>query len=170
MESGWSAFAGLLMRHTAAGSRCPAPPVAEGPVTKTGSCSYCNLHGFLLQLTAQRIWQGLGDQHLGKLANELVHSVHDEDTFLAVSSERALLKALEGGCQVPIGAYAQIKTEGLHLCAMVGSLDGSICFRKERLGPKDEPEALGKAVARDLLIAGADKILKEIFEVTRCQG
>ncbi len=102
-----------------------------------------------------------------KLADELVQSVHDEDTFSAVSSERALLKTLEGGCQVPIGAYAQIKAGGLHLNAMVGSLDGSVCIRKEGDGQKDEPEALGRALAQDLLTAGADKILKEIFEASR---
>lgn len=96
-------------------------------------------------------------------AFEIVQSIHHNNTFIAVTAERALLKALEGGCQVPIGAFAEAKSNGLYLDAMVGSLDGSITFRKKVRGKKDEPEMLGKLLAKDLLKAGAKKILQEIY-------
>lgn len=100
-------------------------------------------------------------------AFELVQSIHHNNTFIAVTAERALLKALEGGCQVPIGAFAEVKPNGLYLDAMVGSLDGSITFRKKVRGKKYEPEKLGKLLAKDLLKAGANKILEEVYNNSR---
>ncbi|MGQ9800033.1 MAG: hydroxymethylbilane synthase, partial [Ignavibacterium sp.] len=46
-------------------------------------------------------------------AEDLMKSIHHQDTFIAVSAERALLRTLEGGCQVPIGAFAEVKSNGL---------------------------------------------------------
>lgn len=102
-----------------------------------------------------------------KFAEEVVSSIHNEDTYLAVLAERSLLKTLEGGCQVPIGAFAEAKSNGLYLDAMVGSLDGSITFRKKIRGAKIDSEKLGKSLAKDLMKAGADKILKEIYQTVR---
>ena len=82
-------------------------------------------------------------------------------------AERSLLKTLEGGCQVPIGAFAELKPNGLYLDAMVGSLDGTITFRKRMRGSKKKPELLGKSVAKKLLKAGAKSILKEIYNSSR---
>jgi len=97
-------------------------------------------------------------------ADELVKSIHHQDTFIAVNAERALLRTLEGGCQVPIGAFAEVKPNGLYLDAMVGSLDGSVTFRKKVRGSKDKPDLLGKSLAKDLLKAGANEILKEVYQ------
>ena len=94
---------------------------------------------------------------------ELLHSIHHDNTYKAVLAERSLLKALEGGCQVPIGALAQVKANGLYLDAMVGSLDGAITFRKKVRGSKKNPELLGKSLAKDLLKAGAKSVLKKIY-------
>jgi len=104
-----------------------------------------------------------------KLVNEFVKSIHHEETYKAVLAERALLKALEGGCQVPIGAFAEVKQNGLHLDALVGSLDGSITYRKKIRGSKSNPEKLGKKLADDLLKAGAKIILDEIYKTTRAK-
>ena len=104
-----------------------------------------------------------------KLVNDIVNSIHHENTFRAVLAERALLKALEGGCQVPIGAFAEVKQNGLHLDALVGSLDGSITYRKKIRGSKSNPEKLGKKLADDLLKAGAKIILNEIYKITRAK-
>ncbi|GMR25114.1 MAG: hydroxymethylbilane synthase [Ignavibacteria bacterium] len=98
---------------------------------------------------------------------ELLYSIHHENTYKAVLAERSLLKSLEGGCQVPIGALAKIKANGLYLDAMVGSLDGTITFRKNLRGSKKNPELLGKSLAKDLLKAGAKSILKEIYNSSR---
>ena len=98
---------------------------------------------------------------------ELLLSFHDEDTHKAVLAERTLLRKLEGGCQVPIGAYAQIKPNELHLDAMVGKLDGSLTFRKKARGSKNKPEQLGINLANVLLKAGAKEILDEIYNSVR---
>ena len=104
-----------------------------------------------------------------KIVNEIVKSIHHENTYKAVLAERALLKTLEGGCQVPIGALAEVKQNGLFLDAIVGSLDGSLTFRKKMRGSKNNPEKLGRDLARDLLNAGAKIILNEIYKTTRAK-
>ena len=100
-------------------------------------------------------------------AKELLKSIHDYNTYAAVLAERSLLKTLEGGCQVPIGASAIAKPNGLYLDAMVGSLDGSITFRKKVRGSKKAPEKLGKSLAKNLLRAGAKSVLEEIYKTAR---
>ena len=99
--------------------------------------------------------------------DELLQKIHHDETYSAVLAERSLLKTLEGGCQVPIGALAEIKPNGLYLDAMVGSLDGTIIFRKRMRGSKNKPELLGKSLAKDLLKAGAKSVLKEIYNSSR---
>jgi hydroxymethylbilane synthase len=102
-----------------------------------------------------------------KFAEEVVKSIHHNDTYSAILAERALLKTLEGGCQVPIGALAEVRTNGLYLDGLVGSVDGTITFRKRMRGSKVNPEKLGKALAKDLIKAGAKKVLDEIYSTTR---
>ncbi len=104
-----------------------------------------------------------------KITDEIVQSVHHKNTYAAVLAERALLKKLEGGCQVPIGAFAEVKPNGLYLDAMVGSLDGTITFRKKIRGSKSNPEKLGIKLANDLIKAGAKNILDEIYKSTRAK-
>ncbi len=101
-----------------------------------------------------------------KFAFELAQSLNDENTYRSVLAERALLKALEGGCQVPIGAYAEVKSNGLYLDAVVASVDGSISFRKKIRGSKLKPERMGRKLAGDLKRAGAKIILEEIYNGT----
>lgn len=110
---------------------------------------------------------GIEMQEDNKAVEEIVKSLHHEDTYKAVLAERALLRTLEGGCQVPIGAFAEVKSSGLYLDAVVGSLDGSITYRKKLRGSKTEPEKLGKTLARDLLKAGAKEILEEVYKSAR---
>ncbi len=97
-------------------------------------------------------------------AEALIKPLHDENTFLEVSAERAFLKEIGGGCQVPVGASARIKTNGLYLSCIISSLDGSITYSKQMRGKKSEAEKLGRLMAKDLLNAGAKKILKEIYK------
>ena len=99
-----------------------------------------------------------------EFADNILQSIHHENTYLAVLAERSLLKALEGGCQVPIGAFAEVKSSGLFLDAMVGNLDGTITFRKKMRGSRKDPEKLGKHLAGDLIKAGAKEILDEIYK------
>ncbi|MDH7604373.1 MAG: hydroxymethylbilane synthase [Melioribacter sp.] len=96
-------------------------------------------------------------------AEKILESINDENTFIAVRAERALLKYLEGGCQIPIGAFGEVKSNGLYLDALIASIDGTLTFRKKIRGSKNNPEKLGIELAKDLLKAGASEILKEIF-------
>lgn len=98
-----------------------------------------------------------------RIVEDITKMVHDENTFMAVTAERTLLKTLEGGCQVPIGAYAEVNQNDLHLSAMVGSLDGKRIFKKKMIGEKQNPEKIGEALAQELLKDGANKILEEIY-------
>lgn len=97
-----------------------------------------------------------------KAIEEILAGIHHEETETAVIAERALLKTLEGGCQVPIGAFAEVKANGLYLDALIGSIDGTITFRKKMKGSKNKPEELGRKLAADLLKAGAREILDDI--------
>jgi hydroxymethylbilane synthase len=102
-----------------------------------------------------------------KVVEEILQSLHHDNTYKAVIAERELLRTLEGGCQVPIGAYAEVKSNGLYLDAVVGSLDGSLTFRKKIRGSKNDAEKLGKSLANDLLKTGAKEILKQVYESSR---
>ena len=86
-----------------------------------------------------------------------------EATNQAVEAERAFLRRLEGGCQVPIGAYATIENDTVHLRGMVGSLDGRRIFQSEERGHVEDPQRVGYRLAEEILGMGADKILNEIY-------
>ncbi len=95
---------------------------------------------------------------------ELVAFLNDPETELAARSERAFLKELEGGCQVPLAGYARVGEDRIVLDGMVAELDGSVVLRLQRTGGKDKPEELGIALARQLRAAGADRILEKIYK------
>ena len=83
-------------------------------------------------------------------------------THLSVKAERAFMRELEGGCQVPIGANAVQVEDELELSAVVADLDGRRVLRVGRRGSTAAPEELGVRVARELWEAGAGEILMEI--------
>jgi len=82
------------------------------------------------------------------------------ETHLAVTAERALLAGLEGGCQVPLGAWARIEGGEIVLEACILSVDGTDHIRKRAAGSLRNAEALGHELAQAMLAAGADRILK----------
>jgi hydroxymethylbilane synthase len=110
---------------------------------------------------------GIEVQKDNKLVKEILSSLHDEDTYYAISAERELLRTLEGGCQVPIGAYAEVKPNGLYIDAYVGTIDGSLAFRSKLKGSKFNPEKLGNKLAKNLIKAGAKEILDDIYHNVR---
>ena len=85
----------------------------------------------------------------------------DAPTRQACGAERALLRTLGGGCQVPIGAHAEPLDGRLRLTAVVARPDGSLVLREQQTG--DDPEKLGVAVGRALLNNGAEQILREVY-------
>jgi hydroxymethylbilane synthase len=82
-------------------------------------------------------------------------------------AERAFLRQLEGGCQVPIGVNTRFEGDELVLTGMVASLDGVRLIRDEVRGPQADPEAIGIALAHRLRAQGAGEILEEIFATVR---
>jgi hydroxymethylbilane synthase len=88
-------------------------------------------------------------------------------TALRCRAERAFLRSLEGGCQVPIGVNSRLEGEQLVLTGMVASLDGQRLIRDEARGDQADPEAIGQALAETLRTQGAGAILEEIFASVR---
>jgi len=95
--------------------------------------------------------------------NEILSVLHDSETGLCVTAERAMNARLNGGCQVPIGGFAQLQDGQIFMRGLVGNPDGSVLYRAERTGSFDEAEAIGRLIAEDLLTQGADKILQALF-------
>jgi len=93
----------------------------------------------------------------------LLAPLNDADTATRVLAERALNRRLEGGCQVPIGCYAELEGDQLWLRGLVGRPDGTKVLRDEIRGPASGAEALGIELADRLLAAGADTILAEVY-------
>ncbi|MBA6294197.1 hydroxymethylbilane synthase [Colwellia sp. MB3u-70] len=87
-----------------------------------------------------------------------------EETRLRVVAERAMNRALEGGCQVPIGSYAVLKNQEIYLRGLVGSIDGSEILTSEIRGHINQAAQLGNQLAEQLLAKGAGKILRQVYD------
>lgn len=93
----------------------------------------------------------------------LLAPLEHNETRIRVNAERAMNRHLEGGCQVPIGAYALVEGDQVHLRGLVGAIDGSEILRDEMSGHVDDAEKLGVELAKKLLAQGADKILADVY-------
>jgi len=93
----------------------------------------------------------------------LLAPLEHNETRIRVNAERAMNRHLEGGCQVPIGAYALVDGNQVHLRGLVGAIDGSEILRDEISGHVDDAEKLGIELAKKLLAQGADKILADVY-------
>ena len=91
-----------------------------------------------------------------------LRALHDPHAAACTVAERALLRALEGGCQVPIGALGRVDGDRVVLHGLVAELDGGRILRVEESGALDEAEALGRRAADALLALGAGEILAGI--------
>ncbi|MCB5215535.1 hydroxymethylbilane synthase [Rheinheimera aquimaris] len=99
-----------------------------------------------------------------KEVQQLLSALEHRETRICVLAERAMNRKLQGGCQVPIGAYAVIENDTLWLRGLVGALDGSEIIRHQLRGPVAEAEQLGVALAEHLLSQGADRILQDVYQ------
>ena len=98
---------------------------------------------------------------------EIIKVLEHTTTSRRCLAERAFLRELEGGCQVPIGVNSQVNNEELTLTGMVASLDGKRLIRDEASGSAADPESIGIELAGKLKQQGAGAILKEIFDEVR---
>lgn len=99
------------------------------------------------------------DEAIQALIRPLAH----EQTAACVLAERALNRRLQGGCQVPIAAYAELEGEELTLRGLVGSVDGTRMLRTELKSTASQAEALGIQAAEALLAQGAGDILADVY-------
>ena len=100
------------------------------------------------------------DEFMRDVTAKICHA----DTFSCVTAERVVMRKLEGGCQVPIGAYAVLDGDTMHMDAIVGQVDGGKILRAALEGPASDPVALGERMVAALLELGADEILSAIRE------
>jgi hydroxymethylbilane synthase len=103
------------------------------------------------------------DSEVSRLVRRLDH----HPTRAAVVAERALLREMGGGCQVPIGAYAEVEKQTIHLRAIVIAPEGDRMVKGERRGAVADGEAIGSVLARELLDRGASDILLAVYGATR---
>jgi hydroxymethylbilane synthase len=96
--------------------------------------------------------------------NNLLTKLDHYETSVCVRAERAFLKKLEGGCQVPIAAYAQLIDGKIAMSGLVGSVDGKTLIKDTLEGSTEDPETLGTSLAEKLLAKGAKEILDEVYK------
>lgn len=122
--------------------------------------SYLPLERFLPAVSQGAIGVQIrsGDERVARWVGALGH----EETLLATTAERALLRTVEGGCHAPVGAYGILEGDTLTLRGMVCSLDGGRAVEGKLSGPADRADGLGVDLAVDLLARGGTQILDEI--------
>ncbi len=109
-----------------------------------------------------RVPSGWADPGPPGAATARVKILDDPQTHAAVLAERAFLRRLEGGCQVPFAAHAVIRDGELRLQGLVASPDGAQLIRGERHGRQEDAEAVGTLLAEELLSRGAGEIIRAL--------
>ncbi|MCA9705100.1 MAG: hydroxymethylbilane synthase [Myxococcales bacterium] len=92
----------------------------------------------------------------------LLEALADEDTTITAAAERGFLQRLGASCSIPVGCHAVREGEALTVRGLVVHPSGSPCHEGERRGPASEADALGRALAQELLDAGADRVMAEL--------
>lgn len=98
------------------------------------------------------------DEEVFRIVQKLNHAASEA----SIKAERAMLKKLEGGCQIPIGALGRVEEGRLTLQGLVAGLDGKELIRDSVSGSVENPAALGVELADRLIAMGADRILKAV--------
>ena len=91
-----------------------------------------------------------------------LQGINHPGTWTAGEAERGFLRAIEGGCQVPVGCFSKMTGEHLFLTGFVASMDGDVYLLETESGSVNEPRAVGEKLAKKLLARGAAKIMEEI--------
>jgi len=107
-----------------------------------------------------------GDKEIERIVREAINSYESE---VAATVERAFLRTVEGGCQVPLGCYAVVNEDRVHVRAFISDLNGKFFHKEEgvfRFSSLEEADRIGVSVAERLLSAGGKEILEELM---KCQ-
>jgi len=97
---------------------------------------------------------------------DIIKVLNHAESEIRAKAERAMNHRLEGGCQVPIGVYAELKNNQIQMTGLVAELDGSVILHAKGVGSLNQPEELGIKVAEDLLVQGAKEILDRVYKIT----
>jgi hydroxymethylbilane synthase len=100
----------------------------------------------------------IGDTETEKLLDAINH----EPSWIAGEAERGFLRAIEGGCQVPVGCFSKLNENEISLTGFVASVDGSVYLLETETGLVDQSKATGEKLARKLIERGASKIMEEV--------
>ena len=95
---------------------------------------------------------------------ELLSFLGHKDSYTRALCERAFLRKLQGGCQIPIGCHSVLDNENIKVKGLIYNLDGSKKIEKEIVYDINKPEEAGIKLAESVLISGGDKILEEIYK------
>jgi len=121
------------------------------------------------RLSVQQLCPAVGQGALGietrerdTATRDRLECLHHGPTHIAVTAERAFLRRLGGGCQVPIAGHAWIEDSRLKMLGVVASTNGQQLFRNQVSAPVEQPEELGSQLAELLLASGASEILKDL--------
>ena len=98
------------------------------------------------------------------LVHEIISKLDHRETHCAVNAERALVDAMDGGCQVPIGAYATVNKKLITVRGLVASLNGESIYKLKKIGPIHEAINIGHDLGNELLKMGADEVLKHVLQ------
>jgi hydroxymethylbilane synthase len=126
-------------------------------------------------IPAERILPAVGQGALAvevrsddEFVRNLVGQLDDHGSRAEVQAERAFLKGLDGGCQIPIGALARCDGNGLTVRGIVSDLEGQRTIRVSAAGGLAEAEELGTKMAAEARRLGAEELLKEIRGMEGC--
>jgi hydroxymethylbilane synthase len=112
------------------------------------------------------IGQGAVGIELRKSDTDLFEGIsflEDYSTQVTVRAERAFLQRLEGGCQVPIGAFARLDSNQIIMSGLIASIDGKQILKEESTDTVENSELLGKRIAEKLLAQGGKEILNTVY-------
>ena len=143
----------------------------DGTILATAGLIRLNLNNYIKEVLSTEIMVpavsqgalGIEIRENDDLLKYQLKPLHDQKTYFSILSERALLRKLEGGCQVPIGALATIKQNKLTLRGFVSDLQGSIFYRGEISGRPEKAVEIGELLAENLIEQGAQEVLDEIY-------
>jgi hydroxymethylbilane synthase len=147
-----STLDGIIVAAAGVRRLYPDPPIPVQPLPADQVVPAAGQGALALQIRA-------GDDAM----KALLAPIHDPRTAACVLAERELQRLLEGGCQVPLGCYAEaLPHGGLKLSACIGAVDGSRLIRSSRTGRIDRPQALAQELETALVSAGAREILAQL--------
>ena len=105
---------------------------------------------------------GIEIRHLDEEIMDIVEPIEHKPSRIGITAERNFLKRLEGGCQVPIGAYAEVIGQEIKMQGLIASLDGQQVVREVMVGPIREAAKIGVKLAESLLKTGGREILRAV--------